>query len=361
MDLYAPYYMLPGAAHGPFTSFGALNTNTRMAGILKKPLILFIFALFIGIGFAQSPLFAQDPFRSQGSEESTQVQIYSGNLPDFFLNWSRELNRGISEYSMAIQNEGGGRAIFISIVLAVLFGMLHVLGPGHGKLFTFSYIGSRRASITQGLILAGGINIVDSLSAALLVFGGYGILSVSFSHLQGRVSEVIQIISYSIIIIFSLWHLLSHLFHHRHSHHGHSHHGHSHHSHSHEHDHQDDNGPSESPSEMHSQRRDPRDRRAPWVLALTIGLIPCPVSTVILLFGLVNDMILHSIFLVAGVSLGGFISMAILTVALIKGRDAAVDTLSTGWGERLSMILETVSMAGIATVALLLLLPLLGG
>lgn len=94
------------------------------------------------------------------------------------------------------------------------------------------------------------------------------------------------------------------------------------------------------------------------MLALSIGLIPCPVSTVIFLFGLVNNMVAHSVLLVAAVSLGGFISMALLTIALIKGRDAAVEKFASGWGERLTMVLEVVSMIAISLVAILLLLPL---
>jgi nickel/cobalt exporter len=84
--------------------------------------------------------------------------------------------------------------------------------------------------------------------------------------------------------------------------------------------------------------------------------VPCPVSTVLLIFGLVNGLVLHSIFMVIGVSLGGFISMAVMTLLLIKGRDMAVARFDSKWGSRMGQIIEFAGLGFIILVALVLLI-----
>jgi nickel/cobalt exporter len=307
-----------------------------------------ILLLLFGLFLPASRIAAQDPFRSPGSGSETAESespgdpgpgdrvsgapaIYSGGLPAFFLRWSRNLQQSITRYSSAIRSGGGSGAVILSFLAAVVFGMLHIIGPGHGKLFTFSYVSSRDARPAEGILLSAAINVVDSLSAAVLVFGGYGLLSITVGSIQGEISRVLQIVSYSLIILFSAGHLISHAFH----------------NHDHHHDHSDQEG--DAPSE-------PAARRSPLFLALSIGLVPCPVSTVLLIFGLVNGLVLHSVFMVIGVSLGGFISMAVMTLLLIKGRDMAVARFDSKWGSRMGQIIEFAGLGFIILVALVLLI-----
>jgi nickel/cobalt exporter len=314
--------------------------------------LLFLLAGLLPLAGGADALYAQDPFRSGGaasvggpdSEPSRDDagQIYSGRLPAWFLQWSRSLQRVIASYSNQIRSGDRPGAGLLSFLAAVLFGMLHVLGPGHGKLFTISYVSSRKARPAEGILLAAGINVVDSLSAAALVFGGYALLSISVGSIQGDISRIIQIISYSLIIVFSAGHLLGHAFH-THDHHR----NHDHDDHAHQH--------------AHHHHEGARRYRSPLLLALSIGIIPCPVSTVLLIFGLVNDLVLHSVVLVAGVSLGGFITMAVMTLLLIRGREMAMNRLSGPSGERLALVLEIAGMGMIIVVAGVLLVSRIAG
>ena len=194
----------------------------------------------------------------------------------------------------------------VAFFSAVLFGIVHVAGPGHGKVFTITYFGSRRSSIREGLILSGVINIIDSLSAGLLIIVGYGLLSVVFSAFRENAVHYVQIASYGLVTLFGIGHLAHHV---RHS----------------GHDHGDEG----------------KTAPKPWVLALSIGLVPCPVSTLLLVFGLANGMLGFSILLVVGVSFGGFITMALLALAIIGGKKWMVRWVD---GQKASRALSAVEL-----------------
>ncbi len=344
-----------------------------------RPLRLALILISIFILLVPS-LTAQDPFRSSGDRGNTEAQedgqiedgpaaTYRGPVPEFFLNWSRNLQQAIAGYSRMVRAGGNLGVVLLSFLTAVLFGMIHVLGPGHGKLFTFSYVSTRNARVSQSLVLAAGINIVDSLSAAALVFGGYGLLSLSVGEIQGEVSRIIQIISYSLVIVLSGGHLLSHWLpggHHHHGGTGGHHHHHDgpddHHRHSEDHSPGHDRTASDgTPSDDPSVTGKPGRRQNPLWLALSIGIIPCPVSTVLLIFGVVNGLVFHSIILVAGVSLGGFISMAVLTVGLIRGREFIVRRFSGKVGAAAAEWVEAGGLVIIIVAAVLLLLSQIAG
>jgi ABC-type nickel/cobalt efflux system permease component RcnA len=207
-----------------------------------------------------------------------------------------------------MQEEESTRYGIAAFFSAVLFGIIHVAGPGHGKVFTITYFGSKRATFREGMLLSGVINLIDSLSAGILVLLGYGLLTVVFSEFRGNTIYVVQLISYGFVTLFGVAHLVHHV---RHS-------GHDH--------------------EVGSD-----SFRPPWLLALSIGLVPCPVSTLILVFGLANGILGFSLLLVAGVSFGGFITMAVLALAVIGGKKGLVRFLDGSQAPKVLTVIEYVS------------------
>jgi ABC-type nickel/cobalt efflux system permease component RcnA len=127
------------------------------------------------------------------------------------MQWSRTLQGKIAEFARLMKEEGSisyGVAAFLS---AMLFGIVHVAGPGHGKVFTISYFGSKKSSFREGLLLSGLINVVDSLSAGILVLLGNGLLTVVFTELRGNAVYYVQLVSYGLVTLFGITHLI-HLF-----------------------------------------------------------------------------------------------------------------------------------------------------
>ena len=244
---------------------------------------------------------------------------------------SAEPTNAPADAATATGDDGDGRALVTALAVAVLFGIVHIIGPGHGKLFTIGYFGSRRAKLSEGLWLSALVNILDSLSALLLVGVAYGILSVSLRSAGASAGRIAKMIAYAAITLLAAWNLISHWKGHGHSH-GHDH-GHNH-------------GPG-------------KRELKPWMLAVSVGLIPCPVSSAILAWGLVNRALGFSVVLVAAVSLGGMISMTAFSFALIGGKSGFAGLLEKRGLERALGIFETASMAFLALVGIILFLSVL--
>ncbi|HIJ37883.1 MAG TPA: high frequency lysogenization protein HflD, partial [Rhodospirillaceae bacterium] len=66
--------------------------------------------------------------------------------------------------------DGGSLSPVLAIIgLSFLYGVVHALGPGHGKLVVGSYFLSRRARLVHGLMMSGTAALVQALSAIALV------------------------------------------------------------------------------------------------------------------------------------------------------------------------------------------------
>ena len=97
----------------------------------------------------------------------------------------------------------------------------------------------------------------------------------------------------------------------------------------------------------------------PWMLALSVGLIPCPVSSAILAWGIVNGSLGFSLLLVAGVSTGGMIAMTAFSFAIISGKSGVTRVLEKRNLTRALNIFETISMLFLVLAGILLFLTTL--
>ncbi len=244
---------------------------------------------------------AQNPLQPGGGGGSPE--IYSGRVPEFIRDWTRSLQGSIAVLSRQVMS-GQWVAGVIAFLVSVVFGIVHIAGPGHGKVFAISYFSARHARVRDGLLYSGVVNAIDSLSALTLVVLGYVLLRATLPGFRSDGPRVLQLLSYGLIILFGILHLLSHLRPHAHG----------------------DEGALTS--------------RSPWLLALSVGLIPCPVSTVLLVYGIANGVLPLMVLMVIGVSLGGFLTMSVISLAVIVGRAQLLERLHGGSAHRLSAVLE---------------------
>ncbi|TVQ25153.1 MAG: hypothetical protein EA382_07265 [Spirochaetaceae bacterium] len=311
---------------------------TRRTTIFLASVILL---LALGaIAYAQNPFVrppSEQPSVAQGARTGMRVAV-----PRFIREWSHALQSGIADLTTAVQDDRDWGAGLTAFVLALVFGAVHIIGPGHGKVFALSYFASRDARPGAGLVYSAIVNIVDSLSAIAVVMLGYVLLVAVAPAFRVEAPRILEITSYSLIVVFGIAHLITHLLPHR----GHNHGGHAHDHASHDHDHDHD----------HDHAHDHATGKPPMMLALSVGLIPCPVSTVLLVYGIVHGAVPFMLLMVAGVSIGGFAAMSAISVAVIAGRHQVMRRLSTGAAAAASTILEFVASGAIIVVGLLLLL-----
>src|SRR5262252_5921954 len=229
-----------------------------------------------------------------------------------------------------------GSAAWSLLGLSFLYGIFHAAGPGHGKAVISSYIIANNETWTRGVVLSFASALLQALVAVMVVGLAAALLNATAATM-GRAVNVIEIVSYSLIIVIGarlLWVkgraflALLHTLHrpaavgaavtprdHDHAHHDHAHHGHAHHGHvhhHHEHDHRHDHDHDHRHGEGHAHHHHAHDEEASaWGHAhapepeelsgpggwkrglsavLAVGLRPCSGAILVLVFALAQGL-----------------------------------------------------------------------
>jgi nickel/cobalt transporter (NicO) family protein len=286
----------------------------------------FLIALVIGLGLAGPTLanpFARDAAPAAG--ERAEPERVSGPLAAFgraMITFQRESNRLISQHMRAVRDGESMAPVLVAAALAFLYGVVHALGPGHGKLVVVSYFLAREARIVRGLLMGLQIAVFHVLSAMVVVALADLLLRRAFGGPPAEVAEV-RLASYGLIALIGALMLVQ------------------------------------------AVRRS-RQRRAgqavgdgccghahakggeQGALSLGVGLVPCTGSMLILLYAMANDILLAGMVLVAAIAAGMAITMGALGLLSIVARQAVASRL--GSNSRGSSVLAVVSDYGGALV-----------
>jgi nickel/cobalt transporter (NicO) family protein len=257
-----------------------------------------LLAALLLLGVLAAPAWA-DPFHK--SEPSTQSQA-TGVAPAIgggFVNWladrQHQLNEAIADAFHDAENGGSRTAFALILGLAFLYGVLHAIGPGHGKSVVASYFVAHHARWTSGILMGSLISLIQGTSAIVLV----GILAVVLQAKQIEVlnrGTVVEFVSYGLIVLIGVW-----MFYraatgqlHAHGHEDADGHPHDHH---------------------HHPKLDPR-------LIVATGLTPCASAIIILLFALANGAFGLGVIAVAVLTVGMAVTISTIGVATVLGRRA---------------------------------------
>ncbi len=130
-----------------------------------------------------------------------------GTLPPFFAHITavqRELRQKMTAYARQIQESPYG-ATWQLMILSLLYGIVHALGPGHGKAIVCSYFLSRRGTVKQALLFGNLITAMHILSAVIIVLVLSWFMSraniADFHSVEGRLESV----SYLLIMLIGLF------------------------------------------------------------------------------------------------------------------------------------------------------------
>lgn len=226
--------------------------------------------------------------------------------------------------------------------LSFLYGIFHAAGPGHGKAVISSYIVANNETWMRGVVLSFASAMLQALVAVAVVGIAAALLSASAATM-GRAVNIIEIVSYSLIILIGvrlLWvkgraflALLQTLHrpvavgaavtprhHHHASHHDHGHHDHGHH-HDHEHHHHEhaDNHAHEDASAWgHAHAPGPEELAGPggWKRGLStivaVGLRPCSGAILVLVFALAQGLFWTGVVSTFVMAIGTAITVAVI-------------------------------------------------
>ncbi|MFK8185130.1 MAG: DUF3299 domain-containing protein [Phormidesmis sp.] len=229
-----------------------------------------------------------------------------------------------------IQTQKSPQALALALMLSFSYGILHTLGPGHGKAVIVSYFVGQGGSLQRGLLMGGQIAVFHVLSATLLVIFTDTVVR-QIGGVPASNYRVVQLISYGAIALLGGWMLRQTLT-------------------------AKSTSPSTSPSisqatslltnqtpddvlypslSQQIQREQPSESREQndWTaclcaacdgsasmsnwLALAVGAVPCSGALLVLLYGLANDMLWQSVAMVVAISAGMALTLAWIGVVAI--------------------------------------------
>lgn len=238
----------------------------------------------------------------------------------------------------SIRDRDSSGPLWIGLLIAFIYGIVHTLGPGHGKAVVVSYFVGHGGSFGRGLKMGTQIAVFHVLSAILVVW----VTDFAVRQATGNAPSdyrLIKLISYAAIAGiggFMLWKAIRSAG--VESHHDHDHDGSS------EDHHHDGCHACEA---IEKRRKGPSGR-----LALAVGSVPCTGALLVLLFGMANDLLGPSIFMVVAISAGMAVAMSGIGVLAIMGR-RFVDRRLEGDEEKHHRFAYRSRIAGAAAVLLI--------
>ena len=95
------------------------------------------------------------------------------------IQWQRTLRKKLTRLTRSLKADPWGSTLRNYLWLAFLYGMVHALGPGHGKAVTGSYFLNRQGTLRQGLMMGFLFAFTHILSATLLLLIGHSLMKLS--------------------------------------------------------------------------------------------------------------------------------------------------------------------------------------
>ncbi len=299
-------------------------------------LVLLLSALFVS---GQNPLFGggeEEPVADtlewyQGehqaewtAEEDVNDSTHTEQRMSAFM-WLTQQQRLIKDKMVDLTDvvlSGHERAMGMLLLLSVLLGMLHALGPGHNKLIVFSYFVNQRPRVMKGILfglLIAFVHAISGIALAYLVYHGAGWIGE-----EDAAERVSVLISYVFILLIGLFLFVQNI-------------------------------RNWNSREADSSLARPFKRMLP--MALFIGMVPCPATMIWVTYLLINQ--LSAWAWVAGLFVGLGMSIVLILIALlsilfnatVKAAFASSPKLYTGVANAVSL-LSSLLIIGFAVLML---------
>ena len=219
-------------------------------------------------------------------------------LARYSADYQRQIQQSLSTALRDIQSGSGSVALWTLVAVCFGYGVVHTLGPGHGKAVVIAYFldSTKPRAWIEGIFAGAWIAFTHTLAALLLA----GALKMFYAvGLLGALREVrnVEIVSYVLILLVGFWRLWAGLTGRLHEHaHGVEHDHDHHHGHDHEH-------------------AAPRRTIAGWLLLTAAGIAPCAGALVVILLSVALGVLWAGVIGVIAIALGMAITLAAIGMA----------------------------------------------
>ena len=258
-----------------------------------------VLALLLLFGVLAGPTRA-DPFHKSAPSAPSQTTTESPAPGGGFVAWlatrQHQLNEAIADAFHDVESDGSSAALALVLGLAFLYGVLHAIGPGHGKSVVASYFVAHNARWTSGILMGSLISLLQGISAIVLV----GILAIVLRAKQVQIlnrGTLVEFVSYGLIVLIGAWMFYRAATGRLHAH-----------------------GPDHDHDDAHAH--DHGSHRLDLRLIVATGLTPCASAIIILLFALANGAFGLGVIAVAVLTVGMAVTISTIGVATVLGRRA---------------------------------------
>ena len=237
--------------------------------------------------------------------------VFSDSVADlarFSAEYQRRIQQTLSGSLRDIKAGSGSLALWTLATVCFGYGVVHTLGPGHGKAVVVAYFldSARPRAWIEGIFAGAWIAFTHTL-AALLLAGALKLLGTV--GLLGALREVrnVEMVSYLLILAIGIWRLWAGITGRVHEHHHGEDHGHGHgHDHDHDHHHHDHG----------HHHHDTRQRTlAGWLLLTAAGIAPCAGALVVILLSIALDVVWAGVVGVIAIAFGMAITLSAIGLA----------------------------------------------
>jgi nickel/cobalt exporter len=272
--------------------------DRRLLVLLPLTLVI-IFCL----GFRAS---AENPFMSTESVEETKKELHYPAFIQRFIQkigaLQRRLNKRMTELGHDLKTGENLRPLIVLISIAFVYGIVHALGPGHGKTVAGSYFLSKKAAVGNGILLGFLIAVVHAVSAVTVVLVLYFILKRGIGASLEHYSRVVKLISAIAIMMIGIFLLVRRIF-------------------------------GKRKRQTGGVEHKHRQTRSIFLIAFAVGIVPCPGAVLILLFSMNLDIIVYGIVLAFVMSLGMALTISVACCAVIVAKRGIVRAVAARSGD----------------------------
>jgi len=125
------------------------------------------------------------------------------------LDWVRSLQAdyqgALKDAVLALREDHPGKAAVTLAGLSFLYGVLHAVGPGHGKAVIATYAAANLRQVRRAVGLSFGAGIVQALSAITLVSAAFLLIGGGARWITRAGDRVLEPASYAVIALLGAW------------------------------------------------------------------------------------------------------------------------------------------------------------
>jgi len=292
-----------------------------MKNSLAFTLLISILISTVSIGNAHNPFTTKPEAQHRAPAPPVKNEFFAK-----IILWQHQLRQQMSELVRETKATGSPRPLFFLLGVAFVYGMVHSVGPGHGKVIALSYILTQRPRLSQGVLFGNLIALFHGISGILLVLIIRLLLQKSITETMENVSRITQLISFGLITCLGLAIFIHGIYRWT---------------------------KSENGNQTHSNKKNRFVN--PVLSSLAVGIIPCPGVVLVMLFALSMNMIGLGIIMGLTISLGMALTITCVVLVGLSGKSASLSMASgkKGFSIIFERLIELIAALAVTSLGLL--------